>query len=480
MQPTYCNPLSVEKIPAGRWLDTSLGKEDPRNYLDYRSISDPSVIYHDGKWILYASYGLAHVSEDFVHWRHVDIGIPHARYSPAVVSFRGKWYIQGHGMSEVYCADDPLGPFTLCGHMTYMDGRVFKPADGCYLADGDRLYFYWCRSRDPEPGEKADIVTGTKGVELDPEHPWQCISEPVWINCFNPDVAWQRTGEFNQNTRRGWIEGQWAFKIGSRYYLLHSGSGTEFSSYATGLVYSDEGPLSGFVPQKRNNGLLSEKRTGLVRGAGHGSIAEGPGGTYWIFYTNAFRYQHIFERRISMDPLGIDENGEFYCPATTETPQFAPGVLEHPEHGNDAGMLPLTFYQKAIATSHTEGRDPLYAVDESTLTWWQPKADDQDKMLTVILGGGYRLGAARLIWKDIGMETLDGIYPGAFQYVMEYRTPDGEWHMLVDASENTTDLAIDYRTFEVEVATAVRLRVLGAPAGITPGVLSFTVFGNKI
>ena len=114
----------------------------------------------------------------------------------------------------------------------------------------------------------------------------------------------------------------------------------------------------------------------LPSGAGHGCLADGPGGTLWAFYTNIFCFNHMYERRISMDPVGVDENGELYCPETTETPQYAPGVLAHPEHGNGVGWLPLTFMQRPTATSHAHGREPLYASDESVLTWWHPARSD--------------------------------------------------------------------------------------------------------
>ena len=126
---TYCNPLSIADLPEGRWLDAEQTRADVRSITDYRSVSDPSVVYHDGKWILYPSYGIAYVSEDFVHWKHVDIGIPHLRYSPAVVQFRRKWYLNGHTCSELYVADDPLGPFTVCGHMTDCHGNVRSRAE---------------------------------------------------------------------------------------------------------------------------------------------------------------------------------------------------------------------------------------------------------------------------------------------------------------------------------------------------------------
>jgi hypothetical protein len=51
------------------------------------------------------------------------------------------------------------------------------------------------------------------------------------------------------------------------------------------------------------------------------------------------------------------------------------------------------------------------------------------------------------------------------------------WKTLVDASENDTDLCIDYRQFEPVKAYAIRLRILSAPEGITPGLTSLTAFG---
>ncbi len=480
MKATYCNPLVVENVGSGRWLDLSINKHDIRSLEDYRSISDPSVIFYEGKWIMYASYKLAHVTEDFVHWKHVDIGIDNLRYSPAIVNFRGKWYLSGHGIPEMYVADSPLGPFKYCGNITDMHGNEMAVADGCYFAEGDHLYFYWCANKRPQDDEDVEFVIGTVGAECDPEKPWKLISEPVWINTFSPDKVWERHGEYNQNERIGYTEGQWMIKIGKRYYLLYSGSGTQYSTYACGILYSDEGPLSGFKRQEKND-PLTLKRYGLLRGAGHGSIAEGPDNTYWIFYTYFFGHNYKYERRIGMDPLGIDENGELFCPALTETPQFAPGVLKKPEKGNDAGLLPLTFLQPVTATSHAEGREPLYATDDSALTWWQPAADDKKRILTIDLGAkkGYNIEACRIIWRDIGMETLDGIKPGPFQYTVEYSAPDSdEWKVLIDASKNKTDLCIDYRTFEKVTAQKVRLHIVGSPKSIEPGVISFTVFGK--
>ena len=475
MKLTYCNPLSIANIPDGRPLDASLSKD--WSATDYRSISDPSVIYHDGKWILYPSYQVAYVTEDFVHWKHVDVGVHDVRYSPAIVQFRGKWYMLGHGMADLYCSDSPTGPFTVCGQMTGVDGKIKKTADACFLADGDHLYIYYPENVKID-GMMCCLVT--MGAELDPDEPWKFLTQPVELYRSDGSASWQRWGEHNQEGRALYLEGQWAIKKNGRYYLLFSSGGTEFSSYAHGVMISEEGPLSGFRPQKRHD-PLTRKDFGLVRGAGHGSIVEGPNDTLWIFYTCRHNFNHLFERRIGMDPLGIDEDGELYCPAVTETPQFAPGVLAHPENGNDAGLLPLTFMMRPTVSSCAPGRDGLYAMDDSVLTWWQPAENDPEPTLTVDLGGGvFSVSAMRILWRDIGMDCEAGIDPGPFRYVVEYisHRKQEDWQILVDASENTEDLCIDYRQFEPATVYAIRLRILGAHKGITPGLTSLTVFGR--
>ena len=80
------------------------------------------------------------------------------------------------------------------------------------------------------------------------------------------------------------------------------------------------------------------------------------------------------------------------------------------------------------------------------------------------------------------MEVLDGVMPGAFQYVLEY-APHRDlntWEILIDASENNNDLCVDYRETADVLAYGIRLRILGAPKGITPGLVSMTAFGNYV
>ena len=92
---TYCNPLSMPCCPKGddTWAVMDFTGETPS---DYRSISDPSVLYYENKWYLYPSYGMAYVSEDFINWEHVRCEPYNMHYSPCVVPFGGKFLMTSH------------------------------------------------------------------------------------------------------------------------------------------------------------------------------------------------------------------------------------------------------------------------------------------------------------------------------------------------------------------------------------------------
>ena len=79
---SYCNPLSIPEMPLGDnyGADPMKYTEEPR--LDFRSISDPSVLYYDNKWYLYPSYGMCYVSEDFTNFKHVKTEPYNIGYSP--------------------------------------------------------------------------------------------------------------------------------------------------------------------------------------------------------------------------------------------------------------------------------------------------------------------------------------------------------------------------------------------------------------
>ncbi len=266
------------------------------------------------------------------------------------------------------------------------------------------------------------------------------------------------------------------FKHNGIYYLCYCAPGTEFDTYSVG-VYRGSSPLGDFVYQE-NNPIIT-KRYGIIRGPGHGCVVNGPDNTIWIFYTCTLCYAHGTERRVGMDPVGIDENGNLFTAGASEIPQFAPGVLANPQNGNGAGMLPLSFRRPCEASSTAPGRDALYAFDDSMLTWWQPSAEDEKPWISVQFRTPFEVKAFRIIWRDVGLDYRNGVLPGPFCYTVEAKMPDEDWQVIFDMRENKRDMVLDYQVLpDTVLAKEVRLVLHGAPAGITPGVISFTVFGD--
>lgn len=480
---TYCNPLSLPNIPRGKddWYALENGMFSHENKPatvsgpDYRSISDPTVMYYDKKWYLYPSYGMAWVTEDFKDWKHVRTEPYCPKYSPAIIPWSGRFLMTSWNC-PLYVSDNPLGPFKLLGDFIKPDGTTFVPCDPCLFSDDDgRIYMY---SFDSEEQKGKDyFICRIVGWELDQEDPRRIIEGPVTVIEMDPHKKpWERQGFHNQNKNFGWIEGPHLLKHDGKYYLIYAAPDTCDPSYCLAVYVSDESPLTGFRCQKRNP--LTTSRHGIVSGAGHGCVVQGPENTLWVFYTIAAPYYHRYERRIGMDLVAVDENGELYCPhGITDTPQFIPGFLSNPiSNGNSPGFVSLTGWGRPVASSQKEGRDAIYATDESCLTWWEPEDDDLEPTLTCDLQGSFTVCAVRIFWRERGLDYQKGIVPGPMCYLLEGYT-GSKWVALMDKRDNKEEKNIDYQVFDPTVCNKVRLTITKWPKGIHPGVIDFAVFG---
>lgn len=478
---TYCNPLPIPDIPWGRdaWFAGEPGmfshENKPKDVKgpDYRSISDPTVFYWDNKWYLYPSYGMAWVSEDFCTWRHIRAEPYCPKYSPSIIPWKNRFLLTSWN-NPLYVSDTPTGPFESLGAFIMPDGSEYLPCDpGIFRDDDGRIYLY-AFSAKQIPGSRF-FASQILGYELDQDTPTKIIRGPELILEMNPAYKWERSGSANQNKKFGWCEGPHLIKHDGRYYLIYAAPNTEFENYCMAVAYSDKDPLSGFVRQKRNPLTFHDK--GIVRGCGHGCVEHGPDNTLWAFYTVAVPYLHIYERRIGMNLVKVDENGELYCPhGITDVPTIAPGQINA---GAKAGYLPLNGWCRPTASSSAPGRDSLYACDGSALTWWQPEKDDSEPMLLCDLMDPYLVGAVRIYWRDIGLDYASGVRPGAFRYMIEGCEEDipEHWITLCDRTQSENDFNIDYRTFPEISCRFIRLRIVGTPPGIVPGVIDFSVFG---
>ena len=487
---TYCNPMSLPDIPRGKddWYPFERGmfshenKPDSVKCADYRSISDPTVFYCDGKWYLYPSYGMAWVTSDFENWKHVRTEPYCPKYSPCITRWKDKFLLTAW-YSPLYVSDSPLGVFRELGEFEMPDGKRFTPCDPCIFADDDgRIYLYafdWKGGSEP--------VTMIVGYELDRENPCKVIKGPVTIVTMDPEnKPWERQGAHSQNTRFGWIEGPHLLKYRGRYYMIYASPDTCHPNYCMSVYYSDESPVSGFQSQKRNP-LAIAPRGGIVSSAGHGSVEIGPDDSLWIFYTIATPFAHRYERRIGMDRVAIDENGELYMPCgVTDTPQYSP-VCDRVKGLNfsapdsrekfDAGLKSLTGWVRPEVTSFSPGREGVYATDENVFSFWQPADDDSAPVIECDLSGKFLVGAVRLFWRDVNLDYKNGKKPAPVRYIFE-GICEGRSFVLVDASAEGEELNVDYKTFDMTLCEKVRLKIFPRKNGLKVGLIDFAAFGR--
>ena len=315
---TFCNPISLPDYPIGR-LARDVTNGEPSNLEglwrlekkeQFRELADPAALWDNGKWYLYPSVDMAWVSSDNgATWQHHPLNIRDIGYAPTVVKHRGKFLLMASD-SPIYSSDAALGPFAELGHIQvprvpgmspFIDPMLFSDEDG-------RLFYYWGCSK----------TGGIWGVELNATSPTNVLTTPKELIPFDPVAyPWEAVGDWNQNTTAGWVEGSWMIKRDGKYYLTYCAAGTENRTYAMG-AYTSSLPLGPFTPQKRNP--FFRNVDGLITGTAHGCIVAGPEDRLWTIYTVRAGVVHGFERRLGMDRVEIDPNGELFVPASTSLP----------------------------------------------------------------------------------------------------------------------------------------------------------------
>jgi hypothetical protein len=279
---------------------------------------------------------------------------------------------------------------------------------------------------------------------------------------------WERVGSHNQNPKVGWMEGAWMVKRDGRYFLTYSAGGTQYRTYTMG-AYVGDSPLGLFVPQQRNP--IFRTTEGLVTGTAHGCIVRGPRDRHWVFYTIFAGAVHGFERRVGLDLVEFDANNEIFVPGATSTPQPLPGS------GTSAAWEVLNESEPTIGSSDAANSAGRFAADNALTTWWLPAADDREPRLVTQFNGRAAIHAARVIWRDAGLDTVGGVNPGPFRYRIEAEIAPETWTTIIDRTANTEDLLIDYRECAPTATARARLVITGHPRGIQPAVAEFTLFG---
>jgi xylan 1,4-beta-xylosidase len=475
----YCNPLPMVTAPGGN------------------AAGDVTVIREQGKYYMYCTGGGAWISDDLLNWsfRYV-ANVPVA---PHVVKYNGGFYMCGNG-GPLYKADNPLGPFTEIGEWKNtpdIDGGWNGPFDmDIFIDDDNKPYLYY-------PGRG---ISGIFVAPLDPDDLTKFAGPAKHLFTFNRDHVWERYGEMNEYTDVAWIEGPWLQKYNGTYYLQYSASGTQWKTYASGY-YTAKSPLGPFT-YAPNNPLL-RRTDGLVTGAAHGSIVEGPDKNLWQFYTIVLS-NPPGGRRVGMDRITFDKGGNMSV-KVTDTPQWDPNAVNDPTKG-DSGSIPLTINKiramNALSrfSSEQPGHYAAYAVDNSSGTWWEPAVDDTQPTLMIELSPATRFDKVQLFTIDsvrlmfnrgrgFGFGGRRGRTPtaervpatavtaeppvtNAYQYKIEVSLDGQTYTMALDQTNNALSRDTIFEEIPPVKCRFVRLTMTNWPRSTPLGIIELTVFGK--
>jgi hypothetical protein len=314
-----------------------------------------------------------------------------------------------------------------------------------FLDDDGKLYLYWGSSNEfPLYGQQINSKT------------FQPIGQPKEMFGLNDErFGWQRFGEYLDNTFLDpFMEGAWMNKYQGKYYLQYGAPGTEFSGYADGVQVSDK-PLGPFTPQPHNP--FAYKPGGFARGAGHGNTFQDTYGNWWHLSTMVVSVKNNFERRLGLWPAGFDKDGVLYSNTMFgDYPHYLPtGPADHLK-SRFAGWMLLN-YQKPVQVSSTLGGfSPNFAVDESIKSYWSAATGNKGEYLQTDLGNLSTVHAIQINYADQDAEFL-GKQQGTYHQYKLWHSLDGKkWKMLMDKSQNKTDVPHDY----IELAEPVKTRYL--------------------
>ncbi|HWB85927.1 MAG TPA: family 43 glycosylhydrolase [Bryobacteraceae bacterium] len=470
---SYVNPLSIE---------------------DTRSVADPTAIRFRGKYYLFLTGGMVWSSNDLVHWLHQPVSLPgRARRvaAPDVFAYHDYLYLTGND-TGLYRSREAIGPWEYVGDFKDEKGGKMLLFDSMVFVDDDgRVYLYYS-------GRHTD---GIYGVELKRDDLTSFAGQPHKFWGFNKSHVWERYGDSNEGTEVSWIEAPWMTKRNGTYYLQYSAPGTEWKTYAVG-VYTSKHPLGPFTYASRNPILA--QRNGLINGTGHHCIIEGPDGQFWAIYTILYRNWGVFDRRIGLDPVGFDRNGNMFVNGPSEIPQWTPGVKSNASLGDDTGNIPVSIDRYSwSASSSRPGRSAYYAFDNNVRTWWEPAANDAQPSLTLDLGcrnptdpiQEFLISSSRILFDAAPPEetkaSVDGhqgfyseggrgIAAGAYQYELEVSSDNHSYEKIVDKTNNSRANNIEFDEFPAVRCRYIRLTITGAPKNQPIAVLDFTVFGKSV
>jgi hypothetical protein len=477
-QKTYCNPVNIDygytPIPNfSQW-----GK--------HRTTADPVIVNYKGDFYLFSTNQWGYWwSNDMSNWKFIarlflrpwNTGTYDELCAPAVGIIGDTMIVFGSTYTSrftIWMSTNPKAN----EWKPLVDSFEIGGWDPAFFTDDDGRFYMYNGSSNTYP---------LYGIELDRKtfKPIGTRKEAHLLKQWR--FGWQRFGEHMDNTFLDpFMEGAHMTKHNGKYYLQYGAPGTEFSGYADGVAVASDplGTPTGWFTDQSDP--LSIKLGGFVRGAGHGSTFEDNNKNWWHVSTTVVSVKNTFERRIGIWPAGFDKDDVMYCNTTFgDYPHYLPYAKNvQPGYGNDGkspwftGWMLLNYNKPVQVSSILGGYMPNHAVDEMTKTYWSAATGNTGEWIQTDLGNISTVHAVQINYADQGAEFLGKQLNIFHQYKLYYSLDGKKWNILVDKSQNKTDVPHEYVELSTPVqARFIKLENIHMPTGQF-AISGLRVFGN--
>jgi xylan 1,4-beta-xylosidase len=440
---TYCNPVN---------LDYAFTPSSHTYYQsNHRSTADPAIVKLRDTLYLFSTNQQGYWwSADMCQWNFVRKSFQRNGKAGDDVCAPGAWawgdsllFLPSFASPDrmpLYVSTNPKKPqwkvVTDSFPIATWDPSFFKDDDGS-------LYTYWGSSN----------FYPLYGAKIDLDNLRETKSEVKELSRLHPsEHGWERFGENNTDTTIApYTEGVWMTKHNGKYYYQYAAPGTEWNVYADGVMVGDS-PLGPFTYQSYSP--FSFKPGGFITGAGHGSTFQDRYGNYWHAATMLAWVKYKFERRLGIFPSGFDADGQLYCnTAFGDYPHHHANANRDHTQSTFTGWMLLSYKKKAWASSSLPGKEPTLAFNENIRNYWSAGSGAPGEFLAVDLGKEYDVYAMQINYADEAATLRDKQDTLYHQYIIYHSADAKHWQVLIDKSQNKTDVPHDYVQLTVPFTT---------------------------
>jgi len=467
-QKTYCNPINVDYGYTPFPSFTEWGK--------HRATADPVIVNYKDDYYLFSTNQWGYwYSSDMLHWTFNERKFlrpwndtKDELCAPAVGVIGDTMIVFGSTYTSKFTLWMSTNP-KANEWKPLVDSFEIGGWDPAFFTDDDGKLYMYNGSSNNYP---------VYGVELD-RKTFKPIGTRVPMYLLQDwRYGWQRFGEYMDNTFLDpFIEGAWMTKHNGKYYFQYGAPGTEMSGYADGVVVGSKALFDG-IEVKPQSDPMSFKAGGFSRGAGHGSTFTDNFNNYWHISTSIICVKNTWERRMGIWPAGFDKDDVMWCnTAFGDYPLYLPTAERRTLNYRPEWYL--LNYKKPVTVSSTLGS--FYAnnaVDESIKTYWSAASAGKGEWIQTDLGAVSTVNAIQINYADQDVEFI-GKQTGIYHQYKLYSSLDGKkWTVLVDKSNNKTDVPHEYVELEKPVqAKYIKLENIHMPTGKF-AVSGLRVFGN--